>query len=249
MSQAALGLAIQGASGRMGQRLCALVEADPELALAGAFDQDPAISAAALRGAGCRVVIDFSSAAALPATIEAAVTAGAAIVVGTTGLSEADHARLDDAARVTPVLEASNFSLVVNVLHHLAARAVELLGGGWDLEITEAHHRFKKDAPSGTALALARTLADAAGRDASCIRTERAGDDVPRQPDDITVQSTRIGDDPGQHTIYLAGLGERLELKHVATSRDSYALGALRAAKWLVTQEPGRYTMRQALGL
>ncbi|MEM1446784.1 MAG: 4-hydroxy-tetrahydrodipicolinate reductase [Planctomycetota bacterium] len=249
MSPTALKVAIQGARGRMGQRLVALAEADPALAVAGAFDQNTAITGDGLRQTGCEVVIDFSSASALPATVDAARSAGAALVVGTTGLSAADHALLDDAAIEVPVLEASNFSLVVNVLHHLAADAVRLLGNGWDLEIAEAHHRYKKDAPSGTALALARTLADAAGRNPDCILTERSGDEAPRQPDDITVQSVRIGDDPGQHTVYLAGLGERLELRHVATSRDSYAIGALRAAKWLATQQPGRYTMKQMLGL
>ncbi|MEM7578037.1 MAG: 4-hydroxy-tetrahydrodipicolinate reductase [Planctomycetota bacterium] len=249
MRQAKIEVAIQGARGRMGQRLVALADADPALSLAGAFDSGTGITGDALRSAGVVVVIDFSSASALPASVEAAVTAGSALVVGTTGLREADHTLLNDAASRVAVLEASNFSLVVNVLHHLAADAVRLLGNDWDLEIGEAHHRFKKDAPSGTALALAHTLADAAGRNADCIRTTRAGDDVPRQPDDITVQSLRIGDDPGQHTVYLAGLGERLELKHVATSRDSYALGALHAAKWLAQQKPGRYTMKQVLGL
>ncbi|MEM9752929.1 MAG: 4-hydroxy-tetrahydrodipicolinate reductase [Planctomycetota bacterium] len=247
--QAATRVAIRGAGGRMGQRLVALTEADPALALAKAFDRAVPISGEALREVEAGVVIDFSSADSLPGTIDAVVAAGAAMVIGTTGLSEADHARLDAAAAEVPVLEASNFSMVVNVLHDLVARAVRLLGEGWDLEIAEAHHRHKKDAPSGTALALARTLAEAAGRDPDCILTQRSGDDVPRQPNDITVQSTRIGDDPGQHTVYLAGLGERLELKHVATNPDSYALGALRAAKWIVGRPARRYTMAEVLGL
>lgn len=249
MSDSAINVAVQGADGRMGRRLCALAEADEAMTLARAFDRANPISAAALRVANAHAVIDFSSASALPATLDAATAAGVALVLGTTGLTDADHAPLDDAAQRIAVLEASNFSLVVNVLHHLTRQAVILLGDGWDLEIAEAHHRFKKDAPSGTALALARTLADAAGRDHACIQLERHGDDATRQPNDITVQSIRIGDDPGQHTIYLAGLGERLELKHVATSRDSYALGALRAAKWLADKPAGRYTMSDVLGL
>lgn len=242
-------LAIQGARGRMGQRLCALTDAGADYRLAAVIDRDHPPTGEALRQARADAVIDFSSPAALPATLDAARDAGLAVVIGTTGLSDAEHARIDEAAGSVPVLQASNFSLVVHVLHHLAGRAVELLGDGWDLEIVEAHHRFKKDAPSGTALALAETIAEAAGRDPSHIKLERHGHDALREPNDITVQSVRIGDDPGQHTVFLAGLGERLELKHVATNRDSYALGALRAAAWLVAQPAGRYTMKNVLGL
>lgn len=242
-------IAVQGAGGRMGQRLVALAEADPGLVCVGAFERGHPISAERLTDAAADVVIDFSSAAALPATLDAAVQAGSAVVIGTTGLESQHHASIDAASERIPVLEAANFSLVVNVLHDLTARAVAMLGDGWDLEIVEAHHRYKKDAPSGTALALARTLADAAGRSHEKIQLARHGEDAIRQPDDITVQALRIGDHPGEHTVHLAGLGERLELKHVATNRDSYARGALRAAAWLAQQPAGRYTMRQVLGL
>ena len=130
----------------------------------------------------------------------------------------------------------------------LAGEAAKLLEG-YDIEVLEAHHRFKQDAPSGTALTLANKLCEATGRDPEKNLVFARHGDAPRNPEDITVQTLRIGDDPGQHTAYFAGIGERLEIKHVSTSRDSYALGALRAAKWLATQKPGRYDMSDVLGL
>ncbi len=240
-------VAIHGARGRMGQRLVALGQADDALTVVAQFDTAAPISAAALEGVDA--VIDFSLAAALPGVVEAATSAGCALVLGTTRLTEDHEALLDRAAQKIAVLPASNFSRVVNVLHHLSAQAVKLLGDGWDLEIMEAHHRYKQDAPSGTALALANTLADAAGRSRDCIKLERQGHDALRAPDDITVQTLRIGDHPGEHTVYLAAPGERLELRHVSTSRDSYATGALRAAAWLQGKPAGRYTMKDVLGL
>ncbi len=242
-------IAIHGADGRMGQRLVALGRADDQLEVVVTFDVDRPIRAAALNGVDA--LIDFSVPAALPAVVEAVTEAGCSLVLGTTGLADEHEVLLSHAAAKAPVLPASNFSLVVNVLHHLAAQAVQLLGDGWDLEVLEAHHRYKQDAPSGTALALADTLANAARRDPSCIQLARHGHDAKRDPTDITVQTIRIGDHPGEHTVYLAAPGERLELKHVSTSRDSYATGALRAAKWLVTENKpaGRYTMRDVLGL
>ncbi len=240
-------LAIHGARGRMGQRLVALAEADDGLSVAASFDVDKPIAAGALGGVD--VVIDFSVPDALPVVLASVVEAGVPLVLGTTGLSADHEAEIDAAAKQIAILPASNFSLVVNVLHHLAAQAVGLLGEGWDLEVMEAHHRYKQDAPSGTALALANTLADAAGRSRDHIKLARHGHDALRQPRDITVQSVRIGDHPGEHTVYLAAPGERLELRHVSTSRDSYAAGALRAAQWLASKPAGRYTMADVLGL
>jgi 4-hydroxy-tetrahydrodipicolinate reductase len=242
-------LAIHGAAGRMGQRLVALAEADPALAVAAAIDAT-APEGDRLEGpAGTfDAVIDFTLPAGFRAALAYCVNAGTPLVVGTTGLTDDDQAALDDAAEAIPLIQATNFSQVVNVLNHLAAQAVKLLGDDYDLEILEAHHRYKVDAPSGTALTLARVVADAAGRDFDThVKLARHGDD-PRQPQDITVQTLRLGDDPGQHTLFLAAPGERLELKHVSTSRDSYAAGALRAAQWLVGRDPGRYTMADVLG-
>jgi len=203
-----------------------------------------------LTAVGADVVIDFSLPAGFRRTLAWCREARTPLVIGTTGLTDADDAAIDAAAGSTPVLRATNFSLVVNVLHELIARAAPMLGPGYDIEVMEAHHRFKKDAPSGTALSLARTACDATGRDfAKDVLTTRSGDDVPRQANDITVQSIRIGDHPGEHTVYFAAPGERLELKHVSTSRDSYATGALRAAKWLASQPAGRYGMKDVLGI
>jgi 4-hydroxy-tetrahydrodipicolinate reductase len=245
-----IGLAIHGAAGRMGQRLIALAEADDRLRVAAAID---AASPGSDRLAGPRgtfdAVIDFTLPEGFRQALAYCVEHETPLVVGTTGLTDADQAALDDAARSIPLIQATNFSQVVNVLNHLAAQAVRLLGEGYDLEILEAHHRYKVDAPSGTALTLAKVVAEAAGRDFDRhVKLTRHGDD-PRRPEDITVQTLRIGDDAGQHTLFLAAPGERMELKHVSTSRDSYAAGALRAAKWLVGQSPGRYTMADVLGL
>ena len=246
-------VAVVGVRGRMGQRLLALAEEDPHLRPAGGFGVEQPVSAAALRDAGVAALIDFSHADALRASADAAAAAGCALIVGTTGLGEAHEALLDRAAEKVPVVAASNFSVVVNVLHHLAAEAVRLLqpdeAPGWDLEVLEVHHRHKRDAPSGTAHALARTLAAAAGREPSCIRLERHGDEATRQPGEITVQTLRVGDHPGEHTLFLGAPGERLELKHVSTSRDSYAAGALRAAAWAAGREPGRYEIGEVLGI
>lgn len=244
-------LAIHGSAGRMGQRLIALADADADLTVSAAIDAAHADGPqlAGLAAGACDVLIDFTLPAGCRAALERCVQIGTPIVVGTTGLTPEDQANLDAAAKTIPVLQATNFSQVVNVLNHLAAQAVKLLGDDYDLEILEAHHRYKQDAPSGTALTLARVVADAAGRDFDThVKLTRHGDD-PRQPKDITVQTLRIGDDAGQHTLYLAAPGERLELKHVSTSRDSYAAGALRAAKWLATQTPGRYDMTNVMGL
>ncbi|MEL7087572.1 MAG: 4-hydroxy-tetrahydrodipicolinate reductase, partial [Planctomycetota bacterium] len=224
-------LAIHGSAGRMGQRLVALAEQDPGLAVAAAIDASDPGGPGLAAVAACDVAIDFTLPDGFRAALKACVENKTALVVGTTGLTDADQADLDAAAETIPLIQATNFSQVVNVLNHLAARAVKLLGDDYDLEILEAHHRYKQDAPSGTALTLARVVADAAGRDFDeCVKLTRHGDD-PRKPKDITVQTLRIGDDAGQHTLFLAAPGERLELKHVSTSRDSYAAGALRAAK------------------
>lgn len=242
-------LAIHGSAGRMGQRLIALADQAPDLTVAAAIDASDPVGPSLAAAADCEVVIDFTLPEGFRAALRACVENKTALVVGTTGLTDADQAELDAAAKTIPLIQATNFSQVVNVLNHLAAQAVKLLGDDYDLEILEAHHRYKQDAPSGTALTLARVVADAAGRDFDeCVKFTRHGDD-PRKPTDITVQTLRIGDDAGQHTLFLAAPGERLELKHVSTSRDSYAAGALRAAKWLVGKPAGRYTMADVMGL
>jgi 4-hydroxy-tetrahydrodipicolinate reductase len=152
-----------------------------------------------------------------------------AMVIGTTGLMPDDHKLIDAAAADIAVLQAPNMSVGVNLLFRIAAEVARTLGQEYDIEIVEAHHRFKKDAPSGTAIGLADAIKKATQRE-------------------IPMHSLRIGDEVGKHTAYFAALGERLELTHVATNRDTFALGALRAAKWLASQKRGRYGMEDVLG-
>lgn len=260
-------LAIHGANGRMGRRIAALApehgltvsaalsrDDDPELGqdlgeLAGLGTTGVLLSAGQALPKDTQAVIDVSTPSALDAACVLAESAGAALVVGTTGLTEAHQSRLDQAASVVPVLQATNFSLVVNVLWALAEQAAASLPG-YDIEVLESHHNQKVDAPSGTAMTLAHRLCAGSNRDPDAsLVFARHGHHAKRNPQDLTVQTLRLGDDPGRHTAYLAGPGERLELTHVSTSRDSYAHGACRAAAWLIGQAPGRYTMAQALGL
>jgi 4-hydroxy-tetrahydrodipicolinate reductase len=253
--------AVLGPSGRMGRRVIELIAARGDIALAAAIDHPAspllgqtvagarvASELAAL--AGCDVYIDFTTPQATEAAARAAAEHRVAAVVGTTGLGASGEAALADLARVAPVLVAANFSLGVNLLLVLAETAARALGPGFDLEIVEAHHRHKRDAPSGTALALARALAAGRGVELDTVlRTARSGDVGPRPDGEIGVVAVRGGDVIGDHTAFFLGEGERIELTHKAGSRDLFAAGALRAAVWLAGRPPGRYTMRDVLGL
>ncbi len=260
-SQNIVNVAIAGAAGRMGRRLCALAGQTDGIALAEAFDAPghPDIGQAVPESEvtiGDRftgkadVLIDFTTPAVTAELIEQCAQHRNAMVIGTTGLGEVHQRAIGQAASTIPILQAPNFSLVVNVLTMLAAQAAERLGEAYDIEILEAHHRFKKDAPSGTALNLARHICRATGRsfDDDVIFT-RHGDQVTRRKGEITMQALRLGDAAGEHTVYFAAPGERMELRHVATSRDSYATGALHAAKWLHGRSAGHYDMADVLGL
>lgn len=255
-------IAIAGAAGRMGQRLCALAVDDARLQLTQAIDapDNPALgrpaasdSEVTIRDAftgDCDALVDFSTPDATRKHIAACAEHGVALVIGTTGLTDTHEQAIQSAAESIPVVQATNFSLVVNVLNRLAGEAARMLGPDYDIELLEAHHRFKKDAPSGTALTLARTLCAATDRDfEKDVRYERVGHDATRQDHEITVQTLRLGDVVGEHTVMFAAPGERMELKHIGTSRDSYATGALHAAKWAAAQSPGRYGMPDVLGL
>ena len=171
------------------------------------------------------------------------------MVVGTTGLHKVDHAAIDVAAETIPVLQAPNMSLGVNVLFKIAGLAAQMLGDDYDKEIVEGHHRFKKDAPSGTAFGLADAILKAMEKTREALVYDRHGDDVVRKRGEIGMHALRIGDEVGRHTAYFASLGERLELTHVATNRDTFVRGALRAAKWLAGQKPGRYDIADMLGI
>jgi 4-hydroxy-tetrahydrodipicolinate reductase len=262
-------IAVLGAAGRMGRaivrtladtpgaRLAAAVErpGSPDLgADAGALAGLPLLGVAVqadLPAAGAADVwIDFSAPAATVEHVRAAAAAGAAIVVGTTGLSTADKEVVAGAARAVPVVLAPNMSVGVTVLLKLVADAARALGPGYDIEVVEAHHKAKRDAPSGTALRLAEAAAEGSGRDlAKTARYERHGDIGPRTAEEIGIQTIRGGDVVGDHTVFFLGLGERIEITHRASSRDTFARGAVRAAEWLAGRPPGLYDMRNVLGL
>jgi 4-hydroxy-tetrahydrodipicolinate reductase len=263
----ALRIAVNGAAGRMGRRVCGLVIAEPdtELVCASEAESHPDLGrdAGELAGAGpvevhltdglggdAEVVIDFSTPEGASRAAAAAAEMGAALVTGTTGLGPRERAEIESAAGRVPVLSAPNFSLGVNVLFRMARDVAAALGPEYDVEIVEAHHNRKADAPSGTALGLAGEIAGVLGRDPGRDfvhgRKGRVGE---RKPTEIGLHAVRAGDIVGEHTVVFAGAGERVELVHRAHARDCFVRGALRAARFLVGRPPGRYTMEQVLGL
>lgn len=259
-------IAITGSAGRMGQRLVALARAAGTFQLLGAIERPDhpmlARDAGEVAGVGPvgtpitfdlrptpEVLIDFTSPSSTRHWLKTCRDRGIAMLIGTTGLQAADHAAIDRAAADVPILQAPNMSLGVNVLFQIAAEVAKLLGDDYDIEIIEAHHRFKKDAPSGTALGLADAIIAATNKTRDSLVYGRHGDDIQRRRGEIGMHSLRIGDEVGRHTASFASLGERLELTHVATNRDTFVHGALRAAQWLASQRPGRYTMADVLGL
>ena len=254
-------VAVLGPSGRMGRRVIELLAARTDMALGAAIDHPTSpligqtVAGAQVASelgslAGCQVYIDFTTPEGTEAAARAAAEHRVAAVVGTTGLARGAEEALAELARVSPVLVAANFSLGVNLMLVLAETAARALGGGFDLEIVEAHHRHKRDAPSGTALALARALAAGRGVELETVLTTARSGEVGARPDgEIGVVAVRGGDVIGDHTAFFLGEGERIELTHRAGSRDLFAAGALRAAAWLAGRAPGRYTMRDVLGL
>ena len=254
-------VAIAGAGGRMGQVLIEAVLADHELQLAAALDAagSPAIGrtagpvkVAADLGAlaAAQVLIDFTRPEGTLAHLEACVKHGKAMVIGTTGFSEAQKARIANGAQRIPVVLSPNFSIGVNVVFRLAQTAAKALGDAYDVEIVEAHHRHKVDAPSGTALMLGQLVAKALGRDLGQVATHgREGDTGERPAKAIGFHAIRGGDIVGEHTVIFAGAGERVEVTVRSQSRMTYAAGALRAAKWLKGRGPGLYDMFDVLGL
>lgn len=238
---------INGSKGRMGQALIACAAADPELTVSAAIDAGDDFGAAL---GTCDVVIDFTIAERTLPVAEACLTAGKPLVIGTTGQSEADRARIRDISRTLPVVFAPNFSVGVNTLFWLTRKTAEILGPDFDLEVVEMHHRLKKDSPSGTARRLAEILAEVRNLSYTTdVRHGREGLVGERTPTEIGMHALRGGDVVGDHTVIYANVGERVELTHKASSRDTFAKGALRAAKWLRTQGPGLYDMQDVLGL
>lgn len=242
-------LAIVGAQGRMGQRLVALGEADPRFEIAATIDAggDPldACSAATIDA-----VIDFSVREQAVQTAVFCMTSGIPLVLGTTGLSGAEKADIATAARSVPMVMAPNFSVGVNALFALAAQATPMLGEGVDIEVVEAHHRRKVDAPSGTAVRLAEILAEARGWTyEESVQCGREGQVGARPDKEIGMSVVRGGDVVGEHTVTYYGPGERLSITHRATDRDIFVRGALRAAAWAAASNraPGLYDMADVL--
>jgi 4-hydroxy-tetrahydrodipicolinate reductase len=262
-------IALAGVSGRMGRVLLECVAADADCTLSGALDrpgsplvgQDAGAAwgeangvkvtdqpAAVLQGA--QALIDFTRPEATFGYLDACAAAGVPLVIGTTGFNDAGKARIAAATQRIPVVFAPNMSVGVNLLMKLAEITAQVLQDGYDIEIIEAHHRHKVDAPSGTALGLGQAVARALDRDlAHCAVYGREGVTGERTPDTIGFATVRGGDIVGDHTLLFAGIGERVELTHKASSRATFALGALRAAKWLQGREPGLYDMRDVLNL
>ncbi len=196
------------------------------------------------------VIIDFTAPAATAWTVSRAAEREVGVVIGTTGLGEAEKRAVWQASERIPIVLSANMSLGVNVLFGLLAQAARALGDDYDVEIVELHHRQKKDAPSGTALAMASVVAEALERDLSKVaRYGREGQVGARTAEEIGVLAVRGGDIVGEHTAYFCGLGERLEITHRASSRETFARGAVRAAAWLRDRDPGLYDMQDVLGL
>lgn len=265
-----LRIAILGASGRMGRALIEASLRDPGLRLAAAIERSGSASlgtdAGQLVGAAATgvsigddlaralsdaaLLIDFTQPAATLAALPRCVAAGTALVIGTTGFTPEQKAQIADAARSIPVCIAANYSIGVNVCLKLLELAAAALGPGYDVEIVEAHHRHKVDAPSGTALAMGEAVAKALGRD---LREHavyaRQGQTGARDANAIGFATIRGGDVVGDHSVLFLGEGERVEIAHRASNRSNFAVGALRAAGWLAGRPPGLYSMRDVLGL
>jgi 4-hydroxy-tetrahydrodipicolinate reductase len=263
-------IALHGAAGRMGRMLLQLVIEDPKARLVAALDrpghaalgQDASVLVGrvepvrvkltedlAILG-DAQVVIDFSLPLATVVLLERCADLRLPAVVGTTGMDEASNRALERLAAVAPVVAAPNFSVGVNVLWALAERAVQLLGDEFDIEIVEMHHKHKVDAPSGTAVRLTEVVARARGlHPAKSSVAGRSGQVGARRADEIGVHALRGGDVVGDHTLVLAGPGERIEITHRAHDREIFARGALRAAHWVIGRAPGFYDMKDVLGI
>jgi 4-hydroxy-tetrahydrodipicolinate reductase len=238
---------ITGAKGRMGQMLINCAAKMPELQVVGQVDQGDDLNQVIDQG---EVVVDFSFHSSTAGFAEICVAHQKALVVGTTGHTDAEREKIRNLKSKIPIVWASNYSTGVNTLFWLTRKAAEILGPAFDLEVVEMHHRLKKDAPSGTAKSLAEILADVRKQQLEKVaRHGRVGIVGERTASEIGIHSIRGGDVVGDHTVIFANVGERVELTHKASSRDTFANGALRAAQWVVKQKPGLYDMQDVLGL
>jgi 4-hydroxy-tetrahydrodipicolinate reductase len=227
-------------------RAVATAAAEVGLTIAASVDVKDNLAAALALG---DVVVDFSSPSATAALIDAAVGAGKPLIIGTTGHSAAEKKDLAARAARVPAVWAGNFSVGVNLLFALTARAARVLGDDYDVELIEMHHRLKKDAPSGTAVRLLELVREGRALGVDALRHGRSGITGERTRSEIGVHAVRGGDVIGDHTVIFAGPGERLELTHKASDRALFARGALRAATWVIGRPPGLYDMQDVLGL
>ena len=240
-----LSVHINGSRGRMGQAVAAAVK-EAGLVIAAETDVGDDLRAAMARA---DVVIDFSSPAATPEIVRHALELGKPVVIGTTGHEAAERKRLLASAGGVPCVWAGNFSVGVNLLFALTRRASAVLGSDYDAEVVEMHHRFKKDAPSGTAARLLEILLEERKLSAEALRHGREGLTGERKPTEVGVHALRGGDVVGDHTVIFAALGERVELSHRASDRSIFARGAVRAAQWVVDRPAGVYDMQDVLAL
>jgi 4-hydroxy-tetrahydrodipicolinate reductase len=263
---------VAGAGGRMGARIISVLSASEGIQLSAALERKghplvgrDANSLAGIPSSGTSatitddlaaalkagdVLIDFTIPEATLAHIKACAELGKAIVIGTTGFSREQLAEVDACARKIPCMLSPNMSIGVNLCFKILAEIAGTIGNDYDMEIVEAHHRLKKDAPSGTALKMAQVISQAVNRNLDEVGVyARKGMIGERTKKEIGIQTLRGGDIVGDHTVLFAGIGERIELTHRATSRDTFAAGAVRAAKWLVGKKPGLYDMQDVLGL
>ncbi|WP_290634963.1 4-hydroxy-tetrahydrodipicolinate reductase [Aquisalimonas sp.] len=266
----AIRIGICGAGGRMGRNLIAATREHEDLELGAALERPGSsligVDAGELAGEGAigvpvgddlaavfpqlDVVIDFTLPDATVANVQACAAAGVAMVIGTTGLDDDQKRQLRDGAAHIPVVHAANYSVGVTLTLSLLATAARALGDEYDVEVVEAHHRHKIDAPSGTALRMGEVVADALGRDLrDCAVYGREGQTGQRDSKTIGFETIRGGDVVGDHTVMFLGLGERMEISHRASSRMTFARGAVRSATWVRSQPPGVYDMEDVLGL
>lgn len=270
MTNAVISVGVLGASGRMGKFLIEAALASPGLVLGAAIERPGSslvgVDAGDLIGAGplgvkivdnlddvldsFDVLIDFTRPEVTLAALSTCVVAKKSMVIGTTGFDEAGLAAIDQAALSIPLVFAPNMSVGVTLTLKLLAMAAEVLDDGFDIEVIEAHHRHKIDAPSGTALRMAEVVAKTLGRDLkSCAVYGREGNTGERDPNTIGFATVRAGDIVGDHTVLFAGEGERVEITHKASSRMTFAKGAIRACHWLNQRPNGLYDMQDVLGL
>lgn len=261
---------VAGAAGRMGARIINVINETEGITLAGAFEhpESPCVGQDAGQNAGIGttglkissslddiidqgdVVIDFTLPDATIQNMDKVVTAGLAMVIGTTGITGDDLRDLEKKAENIRCVMAPNMSVGMNVMFRIVSEMSKILGSDYDIEIVEAHHRLKKDAPSGTAMGLAKVIAEATGRDLDkCAVFERKGITGERTSEEIGIQTLRAGDITGDHTVMFGGIGERLEITHRAHNRDNFARGAVRAAKWIIDRPAGLYNMQDVLGI